>query len=105
MFDVGALTTMTPRSVAAATSTLSRPMPARATTLRFGAAASASASIWVALRIITAAASASAGSSAARSAPSTCRISTSLAEHLQDARGELFGDQDDGQGRGHGATA
>src|SRR3954453_18179939 len=77
MFDVGALTTMTPRSVAAATSTLSRPMPARATTWRLGAAASASASIRVALRIITAAASASAGSSAARSAPSTCRISTS----------------------------
>src|SRR3954471_24406373 len=77
MFDVGALTTMTPRSVAAATSTLSRPMPARATTWRLGAAASASASIRVALRIITAAASASAGSSAARSPPSTCRISTS----------------------------
>src|SRR3954470_18823280 len=77
MFDVGALTTITPRSVAAATSTLSRPMPARATTWRLGAAASASASIRVALRIITAAASASAGSSAARSAPSTCRISTS----------------------------
>ena len=61
MFDVGALTTMTPRSVAAGTSTLSSPMPARATTFRFGAAASASASIWVALRIITAAASARAG--------------------------------------------
>src|SRR3712207_8510792 len=29
MLDVGALTTMTPRSVAAATSTLSSPMPAR----------------------------------------------------------------------------
>ena len=26
-------------------------------------------------------------------------------ENLQDARGELFGDQDDGQGRGHGSTA
>src|SRR3954464_11254066 len=77
LFDVGELTTMTPRSVAAATSTLSRPMPARATTCRLGAAARASASIGVALRIITAAASASAGSSAARSAPSTCRISTS----------------------------
>src|SRR4051794_23072379 len=78
MFDVGALTTMTPRSVAAATSTVSSPMPARATTLRFGAAVRASASIWVALRIMTAAASARAGSSAARSAPSTCRISTSV---------------------------
>src|SRR5215207_2254707 len=77
MFDVGAFTTMTPRSVAAATSTLSSPIPARATTFRFGAAARASVSIWVALRIITAAASPSAGSSAARSAPSTWRISTS----------------------------
>ena len=27
------------------------------------------------------------------------------AEHLQDARGELFGDQDDGQARGHKVTA
>ena len=27
------------------------------------------------------------------------------AEHLQDARGELFGDQDDGQARGHKGTA
>src|SRR3954453_5385596 len=78
MLDVGALTTMTHRSVAAGTSTLSRPMPARANTLRVGAAASASSSICVALRIITAAASARAGSSAARSAPSTCRISTSF---------------------------
>src|SRR3954462_7077815 len=77
MFDVGALTTMPPGWGAAATSTLSRPMPARATTWRLGAAASASASIRGALRIITAAASARAGSSAARSAPSTCRISTS----------------------------
>ena len=32
MFDVGALTTMTPRSVAASTSTLSSPTPARPTT-------------------------------------------------------------------------
>ena len=32
MFDVGALTTMTPRSVAAVTSTLSSPTPARPTT-------------------------------------------------------------------------
>ena len=42
---------MTPAWVAAATSTLSRPTPARATTLSRGAAASASASIRVALRI------------------------------------------------------
>ena len=34
MFDCGALTTITPRRVAASTSTLSRPMPARPTTTR-----------------------------------------------------------------------
>ena len=34
MLEVGALTTMTPRAVAAGTSTLSRPTPARATTLQ-----------------------------------------------------------------------
>ncbi len=34
MLDWGALTTMTPRRVAAATSTLSSPMPARPTTTR-----------------------------------------------------------------------
>src|SRR3954470_23986670 len=78
MLDVGALTTMIPRSVAAGTSTLSRPMPARAATLRFGAAASASSSICVALRSSTAAASPGAESRPARSAPSTCRISTSV---------------------------
>ena len=39
MFDVGALTTITPRAVAAGTSTLSRPTPARATTLSRVAAA------------------------------------------------------------------
>ena len=36
--DCGALTTITPRRVAASTSTLSRPIPARATTFRFVAA-------------------------------------------------------------------
>ena len=39
MLEVGALMTMTPADVAAATSTLSRPTPARATTLRWSAAA------------------------------------------------------------------
>ena len=38
MLEVGALHTMMPRSVAAATSTLSTPMPARPMTRRFGAA-------------------------------------------------------------------
>ena len=48
MLEVGALTTMTPAWVAAFTSTLSRPTPARATTLSRLAAASASASTLVA---------------------------------------------------------
>ena len=77
MFDVGALTTMTPAWVAAGTSTLSRPTPARAMTLSFFAAAIASASIWVADRISTASTSTSPGSSCARSAPSRWRISKS----------------------------
>ncbi len=53
-FAVGALTTSTPRSVAAATSTLSTPMPARPTTLRRGPAASSSPVTWVVLRTIRA---------------------------------------------------
>ena len=75
MFEVGALTTMTPALVAASTSTLSSPTPARATTRSRGAQASASASMVVALRTITASASASAGSSWARSPPSVWRTS------------------------------
>ena len=77
MFELGALTTITPAAVAASTSTLSRPTPARATTRSPGACASASASILVELRMITASAPASAGSSAARSAPSAWRTSKS----------------------------
>ena len=63
MFDVGALTTMTPAWVAAGTSTLSRPTPARAMTLSRLPAAIASASIRVADRISTASTSTSPGSS------------------------------------------
>ena len=48
MLEVGALTTITPALVAAETSTLSRPTPARATTFSFFAAAMASASTLVA---------------------------------------------------------
>src|SRR3712207_4623328 len=77
MFEVGALTTMTPLWVAALTSTLSRPTPARATTLSCFAAASASASIFVADRTRTASASGSADSSSVRSAPLQFRISKS----------------------------
>ena len=42
MFEVGALHTTMPRSVAAATSTLSTPMPARPMTRRFAAASTTS---------------------------------------------------------------
>src|SRR6478735_2036464 len=77
MLEVGALTTMTPAWVADCTSTLSRPTPARAMTLSFGAAAIASASIFVAERISTASTSASAGSSSPRLAPSAERTSKS----------------------------
>ena len=75
--EVGALTTMTPAAVDALMSTLSRPTPARATTLSCGAAASASASIRVADRMSTACASARAASRAGRSVPSTLRTSKS----------------------------
>ena len=47
MLDWGALTTMTPRAVAASTSTLSRPMPARPTTTRSVPAARTSGVTWV----------------------------------------------------------
>src|SRR4051794_13577809 len=77
MLEVGALTTSTPRAVAAGTSTLSNPTPARATTLRRSAAASAPASMWVALRTMTASTPVSAGRRAPRSAPSTVRTSKS----------------------------
>ena len=70
MFDVGALTTMTPACVAAATSTLSRPTPARATTFKRGAAAMASASTLVADLIKMASTSAIMGRSSSRFAPS-----------------------------------
>ena len=54
MFDSGALTTITPRWVAASTSTLSSPMPARPTTTRSSAPASSSAVTWVAERMMRA---------------------------------------------------
>ena len=78
IFDVGALTTMTPAAVAAGISTLSRPTPARAMTLRPLAAAIASASIFVAERIRTASTPLpSSARSSARFAPSQLRTSKS----------------------------
>src|SRR5919197_3718338 len=64
--DSGALTTMIPSRVAAATSTLSRPMPARPTTRRWPAAESTSASTMVAERTTSASAPATAASSSSR---------------------------------------
>ena len=78
IFEVGALTTMTPAAVAAGMSTLSRPTPARAITLRPFAAAIASASILVAERISTASTPLpSSARSSARFAPSQLRTSKS----------------------------
>ena len=70
MFDWGALTTITPRSVAAATSTLSRPMPARPTTTRSVPAASTSAVTVVAERITRALAPTMASTSSSGDRPS-----------------------------------
>src|SRR5512132_771617 len=64
--DWGALTTMIPSRVAAATSTLSRPMPARPTTLRWPPASSTSASTLVADRTTRASAPVTAASSSSR---------------------------------------
>jgi len=75
MFDVGALTTITPRSVAASTSTLSSPTPARPTTCSDVPAASTSAVTCVAERMMSACAPAIASSNCAGLSPS--RTSTS----------------------------
>ena len=78
IFEVGALTTMTPAAVAAGISTLSKPTPARAITLSPLAAAIASASILVAERISTASTPlARAIRSSARFAPSQLTTSKS----------------------------
>ena len=68
--------TMTPRSVAAGMSTLSRPTPARPTIFRLGAASRTSRSTVVALRTNSASASATAARSSGRLGPSTQRTST-----------------------------
>ena len=54
MFDSGAFATITPRRVADSTSTLSRPTPARPTTMRESAAAINASSTWVADRTMRA---------------------------------------------------
>ena len=78
IFEVGALTTITPAAVAAGISTLSNPTPARAITFKPFAAAIASASILVAERISTASTPfARAARSSARFAPSQLTTSKS----------------------------
>ena len=77
MFDCGAFTTMTPAEVAAGTSMLSSPTPARATTRRRRLARSTSASTLVALRTSRASASRTPSIRAARSVPSQKRTSKS----------------------------
>ena len=78
MFEVGALTTITPAAVAAGISTLSKPTPARAITFKPFAAPIASESIFVAERIKTASTPlASAARSWPRSEPSQLTTSKS----------------------------
>ena len=78
IFEVGALTTITPAAVAAGISTLSKPTPARAITFNPFAAAIASASILVAERINTASTPLErAANNSARSAPLQLRTSKS----------------------------
>ena len=93
MLEVGALTTMTPRAVAAGTSTLSRPTPARATTFSRGAAAIASASIWVALRTITRVGLGERGEQRRAVGAVDVTDVEVVGEHLDGGGGELFGDQ------------
>ena len=98
MLEVGALTTMTPDWVAALTSTLSRPTPARATTLRFLAAASASASTLVAERTRIASTSAIAGEQLGAVGAVAVPDLEVGAERLDGGGAELFGDEYDGLG-------
>ena len=93
VFDCGAFTTITPRRVAASTSTLSTPMPARATTFRSGAASRTSAVTRVALRITSASYAAIAPRQvAAREILAHVDLEP-FAEQIQTRLGELLGDE------------
>jgi hypothetical protein len=92
--DCGALQTMTPRAVAAGTSTLSRPMPARAITLRLSAAAMTSASIVVAERMTTAVVDADGGEQLVLGQARAHVDVEVRGERLDAGVGELVGDQD-----------
>ena len=93
-FDCGAFTTMTPRRVAASTSTLSRPMPARPTTTSSSAASSTSAVTWVALRITSADAPRDRVEQRLGSeSEAHVDLEPGAAHGLEPALGELLGDQ------------
>ena len=97
-FDCGALTTITPRRVAAATSTLSRPMPARPTTTRSAPASSTSAVTCVALRTISAAAPCTASSSCVGAeVEALVDVEAGSFERFDAARCDLLGDEDAGR--------
>ena len=95
MFDCGALTTITPRAVAASTSTLSSPIPARPTTIRSVPAASTSAVTWVAERMISASAPTIAAEQLlGRQIGLDVDGVAGRAETVETAFGDRFGDED-----------
>jgi hypothetical protein len=94
MLETGALTTITPSSVALATSTLSRPMPARPTTTRSFAASSVGPSTLVAERMISAWAPARASINCGRrETQSDVHLVPGVAQFLKTGVGNLFGYQ------------
>ena len=100
MFDCGAFTTITPRRVAASTSTLSRPMPARPTTTRSVPASSTSAVTVVAERMMRACAPFTAVSSSSGDSPVLhVDLVAGLAQALQAALGDLLGHEYSGHGQ------
>ena len=95
--DWGALTTITPRRVAAATSTLSSPIPARPTTTRSVPASRTSAVTWVSERMMRAAAPFTAtASSAGRQPEADVDLVARVPQAGQAALGDGFADEDSG---------
>ena len=95
MLLCGALTTITPRRVAASVSTLSRPIPARPTTSRSLPAASTSSVTVVAERMIRAWAPAHGLQQLGRGQPlADVDLVAGRPQAVQPAVGDLFGDQD-----------
>src|SRR5919106_1018841 len=92
MFDWGALTTMRPRRVAASTSTLSRPIPARAMTFRLDPASTTAASTRVCERTTRAsyAPTASASPPAARSVRTSTSCSSRRSSSPRSASGSVI---------------